>query len=66
MLLDECANPFITQFKKASQILKNNPSTNLKIEIITNQHTDRRVYNKPIADEVAVLIPNFGDSNEQT
>ena len=25
---------------------------------------DRRIYNKPIADEVAVVIPNFGEINE--
>jgi hypothetical protein len=66
MLLDDCSNPFVLQFKKASQLLKNKPSLELKIVIITNKETDRRVYNKPTSDEIAVLIPNFGESTEPT
>ena len=66
MLLDECDNSFVKQFKKASQILKKRPSVELKIVIITSKEADRRVYNKPTNDEIAVIIPNFGESTGPT
>ncbi len=43
-----------------------NPHIDLKINIITNKNADRRVYNKPTADEVAIIIPNFGESDKPT
>ena len=66
MLLDDCINPFVVQFKKASQLIKKHPSSNMKKIIVTNNKVDRRIYNKPSVDEISVLIPYFGDENEPT
>ena len=66
MLLDDCNNPFVMQFKKASQLIKKFPSSKMKIIIITNKNADRRIYNKPSVEEIAVLIPYFGNENEPT
>jgi hypothetical protein len=38
----------------------------LKISIVASKNVDRRVYNKPTTDEIAILIPNFGDSTNPT
>ena len=38
----------------------------MKIIIITKKSADRRIYNKPSLEEIAVLIPNFGNENEPT
>jgi hypothetical protein len=33
---------------------------------VTNKEADRRVYNKPTADEIAIIIPNFGETQSET
>ena len=65
LIYDAC-NPFVINFKNASKKFKNDPSVNVKIVIITNSQTDRRIYNKPTTDEIAVFWGNFGDTTEST
>jgi len=60
-LLYDCSNIFMEQFKKAADILKKNPVADLQIRIQTNRDIDKRVYNRPTASEIAVLIPNVDD-----
>ena len=60
-LLYDCTNIFIEQFKIASQMLKINPVADLQIRIETNRNIDKRIYNRPTASEIAVLIPNIED-----
>ena len=66
MLLDDCANPYVKIFQKASQLLKKNPTLDLKIIILNDKNSDKRIYNKPTSNEVAVLIPAIGENNECT
>ena len=63
MLNDDCANPFVLQFKRAATIYKQNPHADIQIRIVTNKDVDRRRYNQPTAQEVAVIIPGFGESD---
>ena len=60
-LLYDCSNIFMEQFKKAADILRKNPVADLQIRIHTNRDIDKRVYNRPTASEIAVLIPNVDD-----
>ena len=38
----------------------------MRINIVANKDVDRRIYNKPTSDEIAVIIPKFGESLEPT
>ena len=66
MLEIDCQNPFIAQFRLAALKIKENPSIDLKINIITDKNIDKRTYNKPTTNEIAVLIPSLCESNEPT
>ena len=66
MLEFDCKNPFVNKFKTAASLYKSNPSLDLKISIITDKSVDRRIYNKPTATEIAVLIPSMGERGEAT
>ena len=63
-LLYDCTNIFIEQFKIASEMLKCNPVADLQIRIETNRNIDKRIYNRPTASEVAVLIPAIEDEQK--
>ena len=64
ILLDDCNNPFAHKFLHASQLLKHQPHTSLKIEIISDKEKDRRIYNIPTSKEIAVLITNMDDFDQ--
>ena len=66
MLEVDCQNPFISKFKLASLKIKENPSLDLIINIITDKNVDKRTYNKPTSNEIAVLIPSLCESSEPT
>ena len=66
MLEVDCENPFISKFKLASLKIKENPSLDLIINIITDRNVDKRTYNKPTSNEIAVLIPSLCESSEPT
>ena len=47
-------------------IPKKNPFSDLRIVIKTNKDQDKRVYNKPSASQIAVLMPALGENDEPT
>ena len=61
MLLYDCQNPFVQKFLHASQLLQKTPHSRIKIEIMSDKTKDKRVYNKPTSQEIAVLITNMDD-----
>ena len=65
-ILHDCNNPFVKEFQKAATLYKKNPSCEFNITLKPNKSADKRVYNEPSAQEVAVLIPNFGESDQPT
>ena len=66
MLEIDCQNPNIFQFALAARKLKENPSLELSISIITDKNVDKRTYNKPTSKEIAILIPSLSENNEPT
>ena len=51
----ESRNPYVLKFKKAAEMLKQNPRVQLQIVIETNRGNDKRRYNYPTTSEIAVL-----------
>ena len=43
-----------------------NPHIDIKISIIANKDVDRRIYNTPSTNEIAILIPGFGECEKPT
>ena len=66
MLLYDCQNPYVIKFKYAKNLLKKNPSLDLNIIIVSNKKVDKRVYNKPSSNEIAVIIPSLDDEDAST
>ena len=66
MLEIDCQNPNIFQFALAARKLKENPSLELSISIITDKNVDKRTYNKPTSKEIAIFIPSLSENNEPT
>ena len=64
MLLDDCQNPYCLIFKKASTLFKQNPSSDIKICRSSSKPADRRVYNKPTQNEIAIIMPGFSEDND--
>ena len=64
-MLLEC-NPFVHKFQYAKQLLKENPSLDLSIVMVSNKEKDKRICNKPSSNEIAVLIPSLDENNEPT
>lgn len=59
MLAD--TNPYVQQFRHASEFLKDNPETDFKLIIHQDKNLDKRRYNCPTADEIACIV--VGDEN---
>ena len=55
-------NPYVNIFRQAGNLLKNNPSLDLKLVITNNRTKDSRHYNIPNASEVAAIM--IGDGQE--
>ena len=54
-------NKFVQRYKTAKEMMNQNDSANLKIVFKCNQRprgTHARLYNKPIEDEIGVLVPD--------
>ena len=52
-------NPYVDKFRQAGNLLKHNPSLDLKLVITNNRTKDPRCYNTPNASEVtAIMIGN--------
>jgi hypothetical protein len=58
------SNPYITQFKTASQRLLTEQYSDLDIQINPGQDKDLRRFNEPSVSEVAVIIPGSGSFGE--
>ena len=65
ILTYDCTNPYIEQFHKAGRMLKENPKIPLQIVIDTSREVDKRTYNRPTTNEIAVLIPTQVDLETQ-
>ncbi len=61
LMLEDLDNPYVRTLKTARQTLAKNPSTDMSIVIVTDKSTDKRRYNKPTTNEVAILIPTDED-----
>jgi hypothetical protein len=57
-------NPYVNQFRQAGNLLKNNPSLDLKLVITNNRTKDPRRYNTPNASEVAAIMIGNGQEIE--
>src|SRR6266498_5383040 len=57
-------NPYVNQFRQAGNLLKDNPSLNLKLIITNNRTKDPRRYNTPNASEVAAIMVGDGQEME--
>ena len=55
-------NPYVDKFRQAENLLKHNPSLDLKLVITNNRTKDPWRYNTPNASEVAAII--IGDGQE--
>ena len=55
-------NPYVNIFRQAGNLLKNNPSLDLKLVITNNRTKDPRRYNIPNASEIAAIM--IGDGQE--
>ena len=66
MLLYDCQNLYVIKFKYAKNLLKKNPSLDLNIIIVSNKKVDKRVYNQPSLNEIAVIIPSLVDEDAPT
>ena len=55
-------NPYVDNFHQAGNLLKHNPSLDLKLIITNNRINDPRRYNTPNASEVAAIM--IGDEQE--
>jgi hypothetical protein len=55
-------NPYVNKFRQAGNLLKHNPSLDLKLIITNNRTKDSRRYNTPNASEVAAIM--IGDGQE--
>ncbi|CAB4483680.1 unnamed protein product [Rhizophagus irregularis] len=57
-------NPYVNQFRQAGNLLKHNPSLDLKLVITNNRTKDPRRYNTPNASEVAAIMIGNGQEIE--
>ncbi|CAG8778985.1 13049_t:CDS:2, partial [Rhizophagus irregularis] len=57
-------NPYVNQFRQAGNLLKHNPSLDLKLVITNNRTKDPQRYNTPNASEVAAIMIGNGQEIE--
>ncbi len=57
-------NPYVNKFRQAGNLLKDNPSLDLKLVITNNRTNDPRRYNTPSASEVAAIMIGTGQEIE--
>ena len=57
-------NPYVNIFRQAGNLLRHNPSLDLKLVITNNRTKDSRRYNTPIASEVAAIMIGDGQETE--
>src|SRR5437762_13422230 len=57
-------NPYINKFQQDENLLRHNPSLDLKLIITNNRTKDSRRYNTPSASEVAAIMIGDGQETE--
>jgi len=57
-------NPYVNKFRQVGNLLKHNPSLDLKLVITNNRTKDPRRYNTPNASEVAAIMIGDGQETE--
>ena len=57
-------NPYVNIFRQAGNLLRHNPSLDLKLVITNNRTKDSRRYNTPTASEVAAIMIGDGQETE--
>jgi len=59
-MLSQC-NPYIETFLTANERLTQNANISLRIKMVDLPHYDSRRYNRPTANEIAVIMVGNGD-----